>query len=79
MNELSRQMKDFYYHPVFSREDEESVRKGYVHVVYEEILNEHKPEAGFFLCGWKEMIDDAKKKIVALGYDRKDIHQELYG
>jgi CDP-4-dehydro-6-deoxyglucose reductase len=35
--------------------------------------------AGFYLCGWKNMIDEAKQRITALGYDRKSIHQELYG
>jgi len=25
------------------------------------------------------MIDEAKKRIQAMGYDRKSIHQELYG
>jgi len=25
------------------------------------------------------MIDDAKNKIIGLGYDKKDIHIELYG
>ena len=35
--------------------------------------------AHFFLCGWKNMIDEAKQRIQALGYDRKSIHQELYG
>ena len=35
--------------------------------------------ASFFLCGWKNMIDEAKQRIQALGYDRKSIHQELYG
>jgi len=31
------------------------------------------------LCGWKNMIDEAKKRIHELGYERKSIHQELYG
>ncbi|RYY68294.1 MAG: oxidoreductase, partial [Chitinophagaceae bacterium] len=35
--------------------------------------------ANFYLCGWKNMIDEAKQRIQALGYDRKAIHQELYG
>jgi CDP-4-dehydro-6-deoxyglucose reductase len=35
--------------------------------------------ANFYLCGWKNMIDEAKLRIQALGYDRKSIHQELYG
>jgi ferredoxin-NADP reductase len=35
--------------------------------------------AHFFLCGWKNMIDEAKLRIQAMGYDKKSIHQELYG
>jgi ferredoxin-NADP reductase len=35
--------------------------------------------AQFYLCGWKNMIDEAKLRILALGYDRKAIHLELYG
>jgi ferredoxin-NADP reductase len=31
------------------------------------------------LCGWKNMVDDAKDKLMQLGYDKKDIHLELYG
>jgi len=37
------------------------------------------PPASFFLCGWKNMIDEAKRRIQMLGYDRLSIHQELYG
>ena len=80
MTELANTLENFYYLPTFSREAPlEGRRTGYVHGVYEELINRHKKPAGFFLCGWKNMIDDAKKKIVELGYDRKDIHQELYG
>jgi hypothetical protein len=25
------------------------------------------------------MIDEAKQRILAMGYDKKSIHQELYG
>ena len=67
-----------------------SHRTGYVHAVYEEICkwekngsaDSDKPAlkpASFYLCGWKNMIDEAKKRIQELGYDRKAIHQELYG
>ena len=52
--------------------------KGYVHTIYEELCAAKQP-AGFFLCGWKNMIDEAKKRILELGYDKKSIHQELYG
>ena len=67
----------FHYLPTLSREEWEG-HHGYVHPVYESLCTERQP-ALFFLCGWKNMIDDAKKKILELGYDRKAIHQELYG
>jgi ferredoxin-NADP reductase len=55
-----------------------------VHQVYIELINAKKkgdelPVAHFYLCGWKNMIDEAKKTITEMGYDRKTIHQELYG
>ena len=85
MQELESNIESFRYIPTFSREDpsREDIRKGYVHQVYEEICkdktNGELPPAHFYLCGWKNMIDEAKQRILALGYDRKAIHQELYG
>jgi CDP-4-dehydro-6-deoxyglucose reductase len=70
-------MKKFFYIPTLSREEWEG-KHGYVHPVYE-LLAESKQPAMFYLCGWKNMIDEAKQRIMALGYDRKSIHQELYG
>jgi ferredoxin-NADP reductase len=77
---LEKEIEDFYYLPTFSREKEESkVRRGYVHAVYEEILSAEKRPALFMLCGWKNMVDEAKDRILQLGYDKHDIHLELYG
>src|SRR5687767_2228227 len=73
----SFELEDFHYIPTLSREQWDG-RKGYVHAIYEELCAAKQP-AGFFLCGWKNMIDEAKQRILALGYDRKSIHQELYG
>lgn len=71
------------------------IRTGYVHAVYEEIckMNPEQTAAGetsgssgpspnpayFYLCGWKNMIDEARHRIVSLGYDKKSVHFELYG
>ena len=71
------QLENFYYIPTLSREDWDG-RKGYVHAIYEELCASKQP-ALFLLCGWKVMIDEAKQRILALGYDKKSIHQELYG
>jgi ferredoxin-NADP reductase len=88
LKELSDSMPNIHYLPTLSREDWEGPT-GYVHTLYEMICKENmetdedgqpKPKpANFFLCGWKNMIDDAKLRILELGYDRKCIHQELYG
>jgi CDP-4-dehydro-6-deoxyglucose reductase len=85
MRELEKKIESFNYIPTFSREDpsKEGIRTGYVHQIYEQICNDKSNgelrAAHFYLCGWKNMIDEAKQRIVALGYDRKSIHQELYG
>ncbi len=77
MKQLEKEVVGFHYHPILSREQWEG-KTGYVHIVYEELCKDRKP-ATFFLCGWKGMIDEAKKKIMEMGYDKKAIHQEIYG
>ena len=77
IRQLQNELPGFSYIPTLSREDWDG-RKGYVHPIYEELCISRAP-ASFFLCGWKNMIDEAKKRILELGYDKKAIHQELYG
>lgn len=80
LQELQKDIDNYFYLPTFSREtDNLNLRKGYVHDVYEELVAKEKQPAHFYLCGWKNMIDEAKQRILALGYDKKDIHLELYG
>lgn len=93
LKDLSRKTTDFQFLTAYSREEpgnyDHLVRIGYVHGVYEEIVERFTktaddgtkqiPPAYFYLCGWKNMIDEAKQRIQALGYDKKAIHQELYG
>ena len=94
MEDIEENLPGFHYMPVYSREVPENlnhlVRTGYVHSVYEEICRKNMVHttggqsstlspAYFYLCGWKNMIDEARKRIAELGYDRKTIHLELYG
>lgn len=78
---LDNEMNGFYYLPTFSREDRNNtnINHGYVHHLYEDIILREQAPATFFLCGWKNMIDEAKAKILSFGYDRYDVHLELYG
>lgn len=84
MKELETKVDSLHYLPTLSREKWDGCC-GYVHDVYENIITNKKgqeenlPPAYFYLCGWKNMIDEARQRITALGYDRKAIHLELYG
>jgi ferredoxin-NADP reductase len=75
--ELEISLKGFRYIPVLSRENWEG-QTGYVHGVYEELAAE-TPAAEFYLCGWKNMIDDARQRIRMMGFPDKAVHLELYG
>lgn len=92
LRQLQESMDGFHYLPTYSREDPDNallMRTGYVHNIYEDILLRNRQHAlaqgddvrgaKFFLCGWKNMIDDARKRLGELGIDKKDIHFELYG
>jgi glycine betaine catabolism B len=77
LQHLKEVLPGFHFIPTLSREDWDG-NKGYVHDIYEDLCSNRQP-ANFYLCGWKNMIDEAKQRIQAMGYDRKAIHQELYG
>jgi CDP-4-dehydro-6-deoxyglucose reductase len=77
MLQLQKDIPGFHYVPTLSREHW-SGHTGYVHAVYELLCIDKKP-AIFFLCGWKGMIDEARKRITDMGYDKKVIHFEIYG
>lgn len=78
MRALEKKDPRFSFHPTLSREQWEVAGHGYVHEIYTP-LAASKPDASFFLCGWKNMIDDARKNLETLGYTKEDIHFELYG
>lgn len=84
MKRLEQEVPKFHYIPTLSREKWDGCC-GYVHAIYENLVHEKMngdtlpPPAKFYLCGWKNMVDEAKQRIQQLGYDRKAIHQELYG
>src|SRR5574343_1135225 len=77
MLRLQQEFQGFEYHPVLSREEWEG-HSGYVHQVYSNILN-GSTDARFMLCGWKNMVDEAKTHLIGMGFDKKQIHSELYG
>jgi CDP-4-dehydro-6-deoxyglucose reductase len=78
--ELTRTLPGFQYDVVLSRAADWAGWKGYVHQVYLEQYQIPRPDVAFYLCGWSNMIDEAVANLLLkLGYDRPQIHFELYG
>ena len=77
MKELELSIPAFKYIPTLSREQWEG-NTGYVHPIYEAICANKRP-ANFYLCGWSGMVDESKKRIMDMGYDKKEIYYEIYG
>lgn len=81
--DLARQYPNFRYTAALSREPlptaEFAATSGYVHPVYEAEYAAVRPDRRFYLCGWSQMVDEAKARLLALGYDERQIILELYG
>jgi CDP-4-dehydro-6-deoxyglucose reductase len=79
--DLKQKLPGFHYFPTFSREQTvaDGLCIGYVHGIYEQLMEGQRYSPQFYLCGWKEMINEARQRIQLLGVDKKAIHFELYG
>ena len=75
---LKIEMKDFEFSVALSREEYEGYQ-GYVHQIYLRKYGEVIDNRKFYLCGWQNMVDEAKSKLLQLGYQDSQIIEELYG
>ena len=76
---MVKSIPNFNYIPVLSRENWDG-ETGYVHEQYNNIVkNEKLQNPLFYLCGWRNMIVDAKQQLSYLGFDSSNIKLELYG
>ncbi len=78
MEALAKKWDNFHYYITLSRAKDWRGNKGYVHPIYEQLFAD-KREAHFYLCGWNVMLDEAKKRVKELGYERKQMTYESYG
>lgn len=78
MEDLQAQFPSFNFHPVLSRDNNGwTGHRGYVHTVYEKIFEDKRP-AYFYICGWADMLKEARQRLEALGYDKKCVRFESY-
>jgi CDP-4-dehydro-6-deoxyglucose reductase len=84
---LEQDLPQMKYLPILSREEINS-KKGYVHKIYTEVVNDYfkQMEEGtyndldciFYICGWKDMVKEARANLMNMGFDKKQIKQEIY-
>jgi ferredoxin-NADP reductase len=78
--ELTRTMPGFTFDVALSRQPDWAGWKGYVHQVYQSQYQTPRPDVAFYLCGWSKMIDEAVANLILqMGFDRTQVHYELYG
>ncbi len=87
MFSLEEELKSFKFLPILSRELFLG-RQGYVHILYKDIINDYFKQMEentyndldicFYICGWKEMVKEARKNLLDIGFDKKQIKQEIY-
>ncbi|MFK8102042.1 MAG: ferredoxin--NADP reductase [Saprospiraceae bacterium] len=84
---LLTKIKGFQYDVALSRTQTTSappsdwkIHPGYVHQIYLKQYQTVRPDLDFYLCGWSNMIDEAVENLILkLGYDKTQVHYELYG
>lgn len=77
---LTHTLSNFRYDVTLSRQPDWSGYQGYVHPIYAAEYQTVRPDVHFYLCGWSNMIDEAVANLLLeMGYDRGQVHYELYG
>ncbi|WP_116106821.1 ferredoxin--NADP reductase [Lewinella sp. IMCC34191] len=81
---LAEEFPHFTYSVALSRQlpDEDTtfdISKGYVHPIYERSYREVRDDIRFYLCGWSQMVDEARERLLKMGYSEEQVILELYG
>lgn len=84
LEEMAAEFPNFTYTVTLSREmPPEETRfeavSGYVHQVYERDHATVRPDLRFYLCGWSQMVDEARDRLLKLGFTEEQVILELYG
>ncbi len=78
--QLALSQSSFKYSIALSRKKAVGTHHGYVHQIYEQAYIKTGKNTVFYLCGWSNMVDEAKQKLIKkMGFDERQIITELYG
>ncbi len=73
---LAEAKNNFKYDIALSRQQKTGYYEGHLHQIYEQNLD---ITATYYICGWKNMIDEAVQRLTDGGVPSAQIHYELYG
>ena len=73
---MAKKQESLEYHVALSRENFNGFQ-GYVHSIYRDLYR-NRQNAHFYLCGFKQMIMDARSWLQENNYNRNYIHFEIY-
>lgn len=80
LEQLAQTHPSFKYSIALSREDAKGTYRGYVHQIYEQTYTKTDKNTTFYLCGWSNMVDEAKKNLTEkIGFEEEQVVAELYG
>ena len=81
LKEWQQKLSKFTCDIALSRDEKENgYYKGYVHQIYLEKYHKVRPNVQFYICGWRNMIDEAVANLKeGLGYQHSQVKVELYG
>jgi len=74
---LAQVYPNLHYHPVLSRESVPGFGHGYVHPLYQQLFADRR-DARFLVCGWTNMLTDARRNLKEMGYNRRQYFFESY-
>ena len=78
MLNLKDKINGFNYIPVLSRQKWNG-ESGYVHDQYLKVINEDNLNNPlFYLCGWRNMVKEARMNLKELDFESKRIKLEIY-
>lgn len=73
---LASSHKNFYFVPVLSQSDNPDYERGYVQDAFKRIIKPKNQDV--YICGFSDMVDDARAACKELGFPDEKVHFEKY-
>jgi len=77
---LDKELKNFEYIPILSREKGTDYKEGHVHEHYLKLIDESPNKPLVYFCGWNIMIEEGRRELKTRDFQMmRDIRVEIFG